>query len=693
MTTFVRGASLHRLPLLLLSLVSLASCGPSATSLHDAASISVNTGNMDKDVACDNKILTIQFNRPLYAFCELFEQAREYLRHGRIQVGYEWENKLATYTVSNAAELSIALKAVVAGDKILLAAGDYGSVAIKNLQFDTDITISSRDPSAQAIISKLDVTGSKGITFTDLEFSTVGSTKMGGLFSVVESSKITFDDVYVHGSMNGNPQDDVDGIGVLRSKDIKIINSEFEQLRNAISHRDNDGLIVSGNHIHDIRLDGVRGSGSSNVVISKNYISDFYRADGDHADAIQFYTGNTIYAAKNITITDNIIDRGDGMKMQGIFIRDENLKLPYENITITGNVLIGTNTNGIAVTTTKNLEISGNTIVSPLGEKSWIRVWEAESVTVTNNYVRDSNTSQYLYGDIKGLVEYGNKSGGAVTDGGAATLEVWLKAHPDVQLHFYEALTGKLAPDASLSTEQPGETAGSPTEEGMGGSMGEGAGGFIGEKAGGSIVEEPRDGVLLHASGGSGDLVGGTGVDTVSFSGMKSAVRLSLEVETRQNMLGGGKGAIINVENIEGSQFNDTITGNVENNVLKGGDGADRLDGGLGADTLFGGAGADSFHISTEANSTVALEGRDVIMDFNRAEGDRIIVRDIDAKQGGVDDPFTFVAKFTGVAGQLISVAEGDHYVVMGDTNGDGHADFAVNVFSDTPLIRSDFLL
>ncbi|RYD71008.1 MAG: hypothetical protein EOP84_25670 [Verrucomicrobiaceae bacterium] len=68
-------------------------------------------------------------------------------------------------------------------------------------------------------------------------------------------------------------------------------------------------------------------------------------------------------------------------------------------------------------------------------------------------------------------------------------------------------------------------------------------------------------------------------------------------------------------------------------------------------------------------------------------------MRDIDAKQGGVDDPFTFVAKFTGVAGQLISVAEHDHYVVMGDTNGDGQADFAVTVFSANPLVRGDFLL
>lgn len=661
MTSFFARSGLFRWPVMLLAMVVVAGCGPGpAGCSSEGDGISPRMEKVDKDVACDNKILTIQFNHALYASRELSEQAREYLRQRRIQIGYERETKLAIYNVSNAAELNVALKTVSGGDKILLAAGDYGAVAIKNLQFDTDVTISSKDPAAQAVISRLDVNGSKGITFTDLEFSTAGSTKVGGLFSVVGSSKITFDDVYVHGSMNGNPQDDVDGFRLLDNKDIKIINSELEQLRNAISHRDNDGMVISGNHIHDIRMDGIRGSGSSNVLISKNYITDFYRVDGDHADAIQFYTGNTVNASKNITVTDNIIDRGDGLKMQGVFIRDESLKLPYENVTITGNVMIGTNHNGIAVSNTTNLKISENTIVSPPEENSWIRVSEAESVAVSNNYVGDNYSKQYLYGDIKGLVESGNKIGGAVTDGGASTLETWLKAHPEIQLHFYEALTGQPAPGPSPSPIPGGDAV---------------------------------PGVLLQASGGSEDLIGGAGVDTLSFSGMKSAVRLNLDVETRQNMVGGGKGAVVDVENVEGSQWNDTINGSAENNVLKGGAGVDRLDGGLGADTIVGGAGADSFHISTTANSTVAIEGRDVFMDFNRAEGDRIIVRDIDAKQGGVDDPFTFVAKFTGVAGQLISVAENDHYVVMGDTNGDAQADFAVTVFSDTPLIRGDFLL
>ena len=48
-----------------------------------------------------------------------------------------------------------------------------------------------------------------------------------------------------------------------------------------------------------------------------------------------------------------------------------------------------------------------------------------------------------------------------------------------------------------------------------------------------------------------------------------------------------------NIENVIGSQYDDTITGNSGNNYLQGGDGNDTLVGGTGADWLSGGAGND----------------------------------------------------------------------------------------------------
>ena len=84
---------------------------------------------------------------------------------------------------------------------------------------------------------------------------------------------------------------------------------------------------------------------------------------------------------------------------------------------------------------------------------------------------------------------------------------------------------------------------------------------------------------------------------------------------------------------------------------------------------------------------------RDVIWDFNPGEGDKIDVHLIDAITGGKDQAFTLVSAFTKSAGQLSSALQGDHYVVQGDVNGDGIADFALDVYSPTPIFSNNFIL
>jgi Ca2+-binding RTX toxin-like protein len=67
---------------------------------------------------------------------------------------------------------------------------------------------------------------------------------------------------------------------------------------------------------------------------------------------------------------------------------------------------------------------------------------------------------------------------------------------------------------------------------------------------------------------------------------------------------------------VYGDAGDDRLFGSLGSDILYGGDGMDVLFGGYGADRLSGGAGADKF--------VVRLSDRDVITDFNRAEGDRI---------------------------------------------------------------------
>jgi len=93
--------------------------------------------------------------------------------------------------------------------------------------------------------------------------------------------------------------------------------------------------------------------------------------------------------------------------------------------------------------------------------------------------------------------------------------------------------------------------------------------------------------------GGSGNdiLDGGIGVDTISYEDATNAVsvRLNTGIAT-----GNGVDSILDVENIIGSDFHDTLRGNDSVNVLIGGALDDTLYGGFGEDTLLGESGADT---------------------------------------------------------------------------------------------------
>ncbi|MGQ0534035.1 MAG: CHRD domain-containing protein, partial [Caulobacteraceae bacterium] len=113
---------------------------------------------------------------------------------------------------------------------------------------------------------------------------------------------------------------------------------------------------------------------------------------------------------------------------------------------------------------------------------------------------------------------------------------------------------------------------------------------------------------LLH--GGAGDpllglpgadqLDGGAGLDTASYAGSFAAVAINLAAGTASGGYATGD-TLSNIENIIGSNYNDTLTGSAAANALNGGDGNDLLNGGAGADALDGAGGVDTVSYSGSA--------------------------------------------------------------------------------------------
>lgn len=85
--------------------------------------------------------------------------------------------------------------------------------------------------------------------------------------------------------------------------------------------------------------------------------------------------------------------------------------------------------------------------------------------------------------------------------------------------------------------------------------------------------------------GGDGDdyIDGGAGSDNISYHTASAGVTVNLSITDAQNTLGGGIDTLLNVENILGSSYNDTLTGNAANNRFQSMGGDDVIDGGDGA--------------------------------------------------------------------------------------------------------------
>jgi serralysin len=183
---------------------------------------------------------------------------------------------------------------------------------------------------------------------------------------------------------------------------------------------------------------------------------------------------------------------------------------------------------------------------------------------------------------------------------------------------------------------------------------------------------------IFEGLAGNDSLTGTSGAANMSdYIGSPTGIVADLTKGTVQDGYG-SVDHLANIEQIQGSTFNDVITGDAQANILiggggsdslSGGDGADRLEdtgngfttlnggsgddwmvAGVGNDALTGGTGADTFHSSAGA-------GTDVVTDFSYAQGDRVML----------DHGTTFTVAQSG-ADVVVDMGNGDQLVVQNTT-------------------------
>ncbi|PWR22985.1 hypothetical protein DKG74_10260 [Zavarzinia aquatilis] len=145
---------------------------------------------------------------------------------------------------------------------------------------------------------------------------------------------------------------------------------------------------------------------------------------------------------------------------------------------------------------------------------------------------------------------------------------------------------------------------------------------------------------------------------------------------------------------VTGGTGADFLVGGGGDDILRGGRGDDSLLGGGGADRLAGSSGLDRFIYTSTADSGMTAATRDLVTDFGT--GDLIVLTAIDADSTTMaNDAFVFIGTdaFGNVAGQLRQFDDGTDTFIEGDVNGDGMADFQVQLAGNLMLAATDFLL
>ena len=127
--------------------------------------------------------------------------------------------------------------------------------------------------------------------------------------------------------------------------------------------------------------------------------------------------------------------------------------------------------------------------------------------------------------------------------------------------------------------------------------------------AGANVLSGGAGDDMLRGGAGADTLDGGAGMDTADYSDSLGSVVTILNGSLTTKVMVGGvvEDTLVNIENLVGSSYNDTLTGDAGANMFYGNAGNDTLKGGGGADYLDGGAGVDTADYSDKTTSVETI--------------------------------------------------------------------------------------
>ena len=286
--------------------------------------------------------------------------------------------------VSTEAELQAAyttLSNTSGGGKIYLAANADGIRIELDEGGNNPVEITSADPTNPVTVNRiaLDEISNVKVSHVDV-FSNggVGRPDWHDDMSITNASQIELESVNFKGIATGIYGPEVPGstlaesLGLVRwSEDVTIADSSIDGYYHGLTFMETTHVTVTGTEITGMQGDGLRLAGAAQVSITDNHFHNFHGTTNDfnHNDMIQMWSYNTTIVARDIDISGNIFDSGDGASSQTIFLGNESLRgmggdrQTYQNINITDNLIYNGHPHGISVYGANNVTVEGNTLL------------------------------------------------------------------------------------------------------------------------------------------------------------------------------------------------------------------------------------------------------------------------------------------------------------------------------------------
>nr|WP_254438119.1 LamG-like jellyroll fold domain-containing protein [Ruegeria arenilitoris] len=299
---------------------------------------------------------------------------------------------MSTFTVSNDAQLSSALKSAKGGDTIILADGNYSGLEITN-DYSSMVTIQAANP---------------------------GKANFNGSIQLDGASNITFDGITTKGLRADNYSSD---IGVINStstsglyfrdvSNLTVANNDISGGTNALTLNDVQYFTVSNNDIHGAASDLMRITGDSHHgLIEDNYLHDIAADRPLHPDMIQVF-GYDGAMPHDLRFTGNHLydDPATGsVYAQGIFLSGP-IGEGYKNIQVDNNIINVGSPNSIYISGgQENVVIENNTLIPWPGEGgAIIRIADRDGYSNEGVTVRDNVAKQLLDETGQSTIENNN---------------------------------------------------------------------------------------------------------------------------------------------------------------------------------------------------------------------------------------------------------------------------------------------